>query len=97
MPCRSQRTLDLAGEGNQGQNSAQLIGAVVLPRELAPDRWGEAKLEEALDSKGASLKPKEEERFGGASARPASMSAAARRRTRRKGPSRPRKQRSAAW
>jgi hypothetical protein len=59
------RSLDLSGEGNAGENSAQLIGAVVLPREFAPDHWGEAKLEEAVDSKGASLKSKDEERFGG--------------------------------
>lgn len=58
------RSLDLSGEGGSGENSAQLIGAVVLPKELAPGRWGEAKLEEALDGKGASLKPKDEERFG---------------------------------
>jgi hypothetical protein len=63
------RSLDLSGEGNSGENSAQLIGAVVLPREFAPDNWGEAKLEEAVDSKGASLKPKDEERFGRSSSR----------------------------
>lgn len=52
------RTLDLAGEGSWGQNQAQLVGAVTVPSDLAPQRWGEAKLEEALDAKGNDLRPK---------------------------------------
>ncbi len=50
------RSLDLSGEGGGEENSAQLIGAVTLPRELAPQKWGEPKLDEALDAKGNSLK-----------------------------------------
>lgn len=59
------RSLDLSGEGGSGENSAQLIGAVVLPQEFKPDAWGEAKLEEAVDSKGANLKLKDVDNFGG--------------------------------
>ena len=65
------RSLDLSGEGSSRENQAQLLGAVVLPTEFAPQRWGEAKLTEAVDAKGKSLMPKEEGesftsmRFGG--------------------------------
>jgi hypothetical protein len=55
------RTLDLSGEGSGQASQAQLSGAILLPAGLAPQRWGEAKLEEALDAKGNSLMPKEEE------------------------------------
>lgn len=59
------RSLDLSGEGTS-ESMALLSGAVVLPTELAPQRWGEAKLEEALDAQGHSLMPKEQEddRYG---------------------------------
>ena len=55
------RTVDLSGEGGGSGNQAQLVGAVVLPKELAPQKWGEVKLTEAVDSKGANLKPKDNE------------------------------------
>jgi len=50
------RTLDLSGEGGGHQNQAQLIGAVVLPREFAPQKWGAVKVEEVIDAKGNNLK-----------------------------------------
>jgi hypothetical protein len=51
------RVMDFNGNGGAAyQNQAQLFGAVVLPRELSPQKWGEAQLEEALDSQGRSLK-----------------------------------------
>jgi hypothetical protein len=54
------RSLDLSGEGGGGGSQAQLAGMVILPVDLAPQRWGAAKLEEVLDAKGNSLMPKEE-------------------------------------
>ena len=54
------RTLDLSGEGSGQGSQAQLTGAILLPADLAPQRWGEAKLKEAIDAKGNSLMPKEE-------------------------------------
>jgi hypothetical protein len=62
VPCtlRVTRTLDLSGEGSGQGSQAQLTGAILLPADLAPQRWGEAKLEEAIDAKGNSLMPKEE-------------------------------------
>ena len=53
------RTVDLSGEGNSRENQARLEGAVVLPTELAPQKWGEIKLTEAVDAKGANLKPRD--------------------------------------
>jgi hypothetical protein len=53
------RSVDLSGQGGQNQNSAELVGAVVLPRELEPQKWGDATLDEALDAKGNDLKPPE--------------------------------------
>ena len=50
------RSLDLSGEGSSPENQAQLIGAVVLPREFAPQRWGDVKLDEVVDAQGNSLK-----------------------------------------
>lgn len=50
------RSIDLSGEGGSPQNHAQLIGTVVLPRDLAPQKWGAAKLDEVLDEKGKNLK-----------------------------------------
>ncbi len=49
------RLFDLAGEQHGGQNTSELTGAVVLPRALAPQRWGEAKLTEVADDRGKSL------------------------------------------
>ncbi len=54
------RSLDLSGEGPGQASQAQLTGAILLPAELAPQRWGQVKLEEAQDAKGNSLLPKDE-------------------------------------
>ncbi len=54
------RSLDLSGEGSGQGSSAQLTGAILIPSELAPQRWGPAKLEEAVDGAGNSLMPKED-------------------------------------
>jgi hypothetical protein len=53
------RELDLSGDGSGQSSQAQLTGAILLPTELAPQRWGDAKLLEAVDGKGNSLMPKE--------------------------------------
>jgi hypothetical protein len=66
VPCAMQitRTLDLSGEGGSHQNQAQLVGAVVLPHEFAPQKWGEVKIDEVVDAKGTSLKlPQVEDEF----------------------------------
>jgi hypothetical protein len=54
------RSVDLSGEGDGRDSQAQLTGAIRLPADLVPQRWGEARLEEAVDGKGDSLMPKEE-------------------------------------
>jgi hypothetical protein len=51
------RSLDLSGEGGAQQNGARLVGAVVVPTEFVPQKWGEVKLDEAVDAKGGDLKP----------------------------------------
>lgn len=51
------RSLDLSGEGGTQQNAARLLGAVVVPAEFVPQKWGEAKLDEVVDAKGNDLKP----------------------------------------
>ncbi|HEX9046180.1 MAG TPA: hypothetical protein VF988_04075 [Verrucomicrobiae bacterium] len=51
------RTLDLSGEGSSQQSMAQLTGAVTLPAELAPKKWSDGVLDEAVDGKGNNLKP----------------------------------------
>jgi hypothetical protein len=51
------RSLDLSGEGGPQQNQAQLIGAIVVPAEFVPQKWGKVTLDEAVDSKGNDLKP----------------------------------------
>jgi len=51
------RLLDLSGEGGTHENQAQLFGALVLPRELAPQKWGEPRIDEVVDAKGNSLTP----------------------------------------
>ncbi len=63
IPCALQvtRAVDLAGEGGPRQSQAQLIGLISLPAELAPQRWGEVKLEEVVDAKGNNLAPKDKE------------------------------------
>jgi hypothetical protein len=53
------RSVDLSGQGGMNQNSAQLVGAVVLPREFEPQKWGDTTLDEAVDAKGNDLKPTE--------------------------------------
>jgi len=55
------RSLDLSGGGVSRENSAQLIGAIVIPTEYAPQKWGEVKLDEVVDSKGNDLKPANQE------------------------------------
>lgn len=49
------RSLDLSGQGNMQENSAQLVGAVEIPRQFAPQKWGTPKLEEAVDADGNDL------------------------------------------
>jgi len=51
------RTLDLSGGGGAQESAAQLTGAVMIPQELAPPKWGAPKLDEAVDAKGNDLKP----------------------------------------
>ena len=53
------RALDLSGSGGSPESGAQLIGAVTVPPEYAPQQWGEPKLDEVTDAKGKSLKPAE--------------------------------------
>ncbi len=55
------RSLDLSGEGSSMPSQARLTGAILVPADLAPQRWGVPKLEEATDGKGNSLMPKENE------------------------------------
>jgi hypothetical protein len=55
------RSLDLSGNGSTRENTAQLIGALVVPPEYAPKKWGAAKLEEVTDAKGNDLKPKNQD------------------------------------
>jgi hypothetical protein len=52
------RTVDLSGQGGMNESGAQLFGAVVVPQELTPQKWGEPVLQEAVDAKGNDLKPK---------------------------------------
>jgi hypothetical protein len=68
VPCRlvTQRTFSLTGERSYGGNQATLAGLVVVPRELAPSKFGAAKLTEVVDDKGRNLKMNEDgdgERF----------------------------------
>jgi len=58
------RSVDLSGQGGMNQNSANLVGAVVLPREYEPQKWGDATLDEAVDAKGNDLKPTEANQGG---------------------------------
>lgn len=58
------RSLDLSGENSYSPSQAQLTGAIVVPAELAPQRWGSPKLEEATDAKGNNLVPKENDENG---------------------------------
>ena len=58
---RVTRSLDLSGEGGGRDSQAELVGALVIPAELAPQQWGKVKLEEVVDPKGKSLLPKEDD------------------------------------
>jgi len=49
------QSFNLAGEGFRGENSASLRGVVIVPRELEPVQWGEAKLEAIEDDQGEDL------------------------------------------
>lgn len=53
------RALDLSGEGAGQQSQTELTGGILIPGDLAPQRWGDIKLEEAVDAKGNNLMPKE--------------------------------------
>jgi hypothetical protein len=59
------RSLDLSGAGGAQPDAAELTGAVLLPPELTPQKWGEPELDEAVDAKGNDLKPgnSDQERF----------------------------------
>jgi hypothetical protein len=57
-----QRSLDLTGQGHGGANQATFTGAVVLPAELAPARFGEGQLKEVIDDHGRSLLPRRDDR-----------------------------------
>ena len=59
------RSLDLSGEGGSPPSAAQLTGAVIVPPEFEPQKWGEPQLEEAVDAKGTDLKPADSEGHGG--------------------------------
>jgi len=50
------RSLDLTGEGSTRENAAVLVGAVTVPAELAPKKWGEPRISEVVDAKGNNLK-----------------------------------------
>lgn len=52
---RITRTLDLSGEVGALQNHAQLSGAIALPRNLAPQKWGDVVLDTVVDAAGTSL------------------------------------------
>jgi hypothetical protein len=53
------RSVDLSGEGGSHESGAVLIGAVVVPMEFQPQKWGRPKLIEAVDAKGNDLKPED--------------------------------------
>lgn len=63
VPCALHvtRSVDLSGEGSGRESRALLVGAVVLPADLAPPEWGTPKLEEVVDAKGRDLMLKEED------------------------------------
>jgi hypothetical protein len=55
---RVTRAVDLSGQGGMNDSRAELVGAVVVPQEFTPQKWGEPSLKEAVDAKGNDLKPK---------------------------------------
>jgi hypothetical protein len=66
VPCQlvTERTFSLSGERSYGGNQAILTGLVIVPRELAPSQFGAVKLTAAVDDKGRSLKPGEDDEEG---------------------------------
>lgn len=58
------RSLDLTGEGGSPQSGASLTGAIILPPEFEPQKWGQPQLEEAVDAKGTDLKPADSDADG---------------------------------
>jgi hypothetical protein len=63
------RYFDLTGEGHGGwEQGTHLTGVVELPRDLAPQKWGEPKLDDVTDERGRSLLlTGDRDRFGGPS------------------------------
>lgn len=59
------RFISLGGRGGSEDNLAVLTGAVVVPKEFEPLRWGLARLSEAVDATGKSLLPEEDRQRGG--------------------------------
>ena len=57
------RSLDLTGEGSMRENAAVLVGAVTIPAELAPKKWGEPQISEVADAKGNNLKASGEDQI----------------------------------
>jgi hypothetical protein len=54
---QSTRVMDLTGGSSAaGQNVARLSGAIVIPVEFTPQKWGEPELEEVTDANGNNLK-----------------------------------------
>jgi hypothetical protein len=50
------RYFDLTGEGHGGwDQGAELTGAIVVPKRLAPQKWGEVEVEEVTDEEGNDL------------------------------------------
>jgi hypothetical protein len=50
------RSLDLSGDGGSHENQAVLTGALILPKDRAPAKWGEASIDEVIDASGRNLK-----------------------------------------
>lgn len=55
------RALNLTGDHGPSESGGTLTGELNLPKEFAPTRWAEPKLQEAVDAKGNDLKPKEDD------------------------------------
>lgn len=50
------RSVDLSGSGSSRENAAQLVGAVTVPVEFAPRKWGEPEITEIVDAQNNDLK-----------------------------------------
>ena len=59
------RSISLSGDSGGGESRAILSGVVVAPKELAPPRWGRARLTEVVDAKGNSLLSENQRQRGG--------------------------------